>query len=240
MRPQTLGDRNTRQRNDGSTAAAQGQGSQGRTRLADSTRARRPGVESGRLSSALACSPSATDPAPETRTAIRRAARSAAAASRIIGKWDRQRRHRRDARPDVQGAQRPDSGQAALDDRCGVRERAGACDMTEPVGLSQPTVSHDLKLLVDAGLVTREQRDKWATAKFVPQVLDSLAFALKPARTDGSSPLHGALTAEPTDSSSPLATTQPTSTSGSSAKRSGASTFRRASPGFARLRRTSQ
>lgn len=36
------------------------------------------------------------------------------------------------------------------------------CDLTEPVGLSQPTVSHHMRLLVEAGLVTREQRGKWA------------------------------------------------------------------------------
>lgn len=36
------------------------------------------------------------------------------------------------------------------------------CDLTEPVGLTQPTVSHHMKLLVEAGLVTREQRGKWA------------------------------------------------------------------------------
>lgn len=36
------------------------------------------------------------------------------------------------------------------------------CDLTESVGLSQPTVSHHMKLLVEAGLVTREQRGKWA------------------------------------------------------------------------------
>ncbi len=36
------------------------------------------------------------------------------------------------------------------------------CDLIEPVGLSQGTVSHHMKLLTDAGLVTREQRGKWA------------------------------------------------------------------------------
>src|SRR5690554_5961381 len=35
-------------------------------------------------------------------------------------------------------------------------------DLTEPVGLAQPTVSHHLKILVDAGLLTREQRGRWA------------------------------------------------------------------------------
>ena len=36
------------------------------------------------------------------------------------------------------------------------------CDLTAPLALSQPTVSHHMKLLVDAGLVSREQRGKWA------------------------------------------------------------------------------
>lgn len=36
------------------------------------------------------------------------------------------------------------------------------CDLTGPVGLSQPTVSHHMKLLVEAGLVAREQRGRWA------------------------------------------------------------------------------
>lgn len=36
------------------------------------------------------------------------------------------------------------------------------CDLTDPVGLSQPTVSHHMRLLADAGLVEREQRGRWA------------------------------------------------------------------------------
>ncbi|CAB4715487.1 unannotated protein [freshwater metagenome] len=55
------------------------------------------------------------------------------------------------------------------------------CDMTEPVGLSQPTVSHHMKLLVEAGLATREQRGKWAYYRVAPEVLGSLAAALSPA-----------------------------------------------------------
>ncbi len=39
---------------------------------------------------------------------------------------------------------------------------ACACDLTEPVGRSQPTVSHHMSVLVDAGLVQREQRGRWA------------------------------------------------------------------------------
>ena len=38
-----------------------------------------------------------------------------------------------------------------------------ACDLTEPVGLSQPTVSHHLRVLTEAGLITREQRGQWAS-----------------------------------------------------------------------------
>jgi ArsR family transcriptional regulator, arsenate/arsenite/antimonite-responsive transcriptional repressor len=37
-----------------------------------------------------------------------------------------------------------------------------ACNLNEPVGLAQPTVSHHLKKLVDVGLLEREQRGKWA------------------------------------------------------------------------------
>src|SRR5205814_5242391 len=36
------------------------------------------------------------------------------------------------------------------------------CELIEPLGLSQPTVSHHLKKLVDAGILEREQRGKWA------------------------------------------------------------------------------
>lgn len=49
------------------------------------------------------------------------------------------------------------------------------CNLTEPVGLSQPTVSHHMKVLVDAGLLEREQRGKWAYYRLVPDALDALA-----------------------------------------------------------------
>ncbi|WP_460737797.1 ArsR/SmtB family transcription factor [Microbacterium neimengense] len=54
------------------------------------------------------------------------------------------------------------------------------CDLTEPVGLSQPTVSHHMKLLVDAGLATREQRGRWAYFRVVTDALDRAASALRP------------------------------------------------------------
>lgn len=52
------------------------------------------------------------------------------------------------------------------------------CDLTEPTGLSQPTVSHHLKVLAEAGLVTREQRGKWAHYQLVPERLEELTSAL--------------------------------------------------------------
>ena len=43
------------------------------------------------------------------------------------------------------------------------------CDLIEPLGLSQPTVSHHLKKLTDAGLLEREQRGKWAYFSLKPR-----------------------------------------------------------------------
>jgi ArsR family transcriptional regulator, arsenate/arsenite/antimonite-responsive transcriptional repressor len=52
---------------------------------------------------------------------------------------------------------------------------ACVCELTDPVGLSQPTVSHHLKILVDAGILTREQRGKWAYYRLVPGTLNALS-----------------------------------------------------------------
>ncbi len=60
---------------------------------------------------------------------------------------------------------------------------ACVCDLTEPVGLTQPTVSHHLKILVDAGLLTREKRGVWSYYRVVPETLDRLSQLLAtPAR----------------------------------------------------------
>ena len=50
-----------------------------------------------------------------------------------------------------------------------------ACDLNEPVGLAQPTVSHHLKKLVDAGLLEREQRGKWAYFSLKRDAVEKLA-----------------------------------------------------------------
>ncbi len=48
------------------------------------------------------------------------------------------------------------------------------CNLIEPLGLSQPTVSHHLKRLVDAGLLEREQRGKWAYYALNPEAATRL------------------------------------------------------------------
>jgi ArsR family transcriptional regulator len=55
---------------------------------------------------------------------------------------------------------------------------ACVCDLTEPLELTQPTVSHHLKVLVDAGLLSRDKRGIWAYYSLVPGALDSLATLL--------------------------------------------------------------
>ncbi|WP_418909678.1 ArsR/SmtB family transcription factor [Arthrobacter antioxidans] len=59
---------------------------------------------------------------------------------------------------------------------------ACVCDLTEPLDLGQPTVSHHLKILVDAGILHREKRGVWAYYSIVPGSLDSLAGVLTEAR----------------------------------------------------------
>ena len=55
---------------------------------------------------------------------------------------------------------------------------ACACDLIEPIGKSQPTVSHHLKVLTDAGVVLREKRGVWAWYRANPEKLAQLRSAL--------------------------------------------------------------
>ena len=52
------------------------------------------------------------------------------------------------------------------------------CELTAPVGKSQPTVSHHLRLLAEAGLVVSEKRGKWSWYSVVPGRLENLRAAL--------------------------------------------------------------
>jgi ArsR family transcriptional regulator, arsenate/arsenite/antimonite-responsive transcriptional repressor len=53
------------------------------------------------------------------------------------------------------------------------------CDFVEPLGKSQPTVSHHLKVLGDAGLVVGERRGKWVWYSLQPDRLSALRSALQ-------------------------------------------------------------
>lgn len=53
-----------------------------------------------------------------------------------------------------------------------------ACDLVEPLGRSQPTVSHHLSVLHDAGLLEREKRGRWVWYRAVPSRLAVLRDAL--------------------------------------------------------------
>lgn len=55
---------------------------------------------------------------------------------------------------------------------------ACSCDLEEPVGKSQPTVSHHLSLLADAGLITKEKVGRWVNCTVVPERLSVLRDAL--------------------------------------------------------------
>jgi ArsR family transcriptional regulator, arsenate/arsenite/antimonite-responsive transcriptional repressor len=57
-------------------------------------------------------------------------------------------------------------------------QEACTCDLTEPLGLSQPTVSHHLKKLAEAGIVTGERRGVWTYYRVEPGALASIATVL--------------------------------------------------------------
>jgi ArsR family transcriptional regulator len=59
---------------------------------------------------------------------------------------------------------------------------ACVCDLTEPLGLTQPTISHHLKTLVEAGILTRDKRGVWAYYALVPSALDAVSAVLSTTR----------------------------------------------------------
>jgi ArsR family transcriptional regulator, arsenate/arsenite/antimonite-responsive transcriptional repressor len=55
---------------------------------------------------------------------------------------------------------------------------ACVCHLVEPLGLAQPTVSHHLKVLTEAGLLARERRGTWMFYRLVPERVEALRQAL--------------------------------------------------------------
>ena len=67
---------------------------------------------------------------------------------------------------------------------------ACVCDLTPYFDLSQPTISHHLKVLHDAGLLTREKRGTWVFYRAVPEAMDALRtlFTIPTASENGCRP----------------------------------------------------
>ena len=57
---------------------------------------------------------------------------------------------------------------------------ACVCELTDPLGLTQPTVSHHLKVLADAGLIERDKRGIWAYYRVVPAALRRVSDLVAP------------------------------------------------------------
>ena len=55
-----------------------------------------------------------------------------------------------------------------------------SCDLIEPIGKSQPTVSHHTKVLAEAGLITGEKVGRWVNWRVVPERLEQVRAALQP------------------------------------------------------------
>jgi ArsR family transcriptional regulator, arsenate/arsenite/antimonite-responsive transcriptional repressor len=55
-----------------------------------------------------------------------------------------------------------------------------SCDLEEPLGKSQPTISHHTKALAEAGLITGERRGRWTWWRIVPEQLAAVRDALEP------------------------------------------------------------
>lgn len=61
---------------------------------------------------------------------------------------------------------------------CSREDGVCACDLETFLGLSQPTVSHHMKHLVDAGLVQSERRGRWVYYELRPEALGAMSAVL--------------------------------------------------------------
>lgn len=71
-----------------------------------------------------------------------------------------------------------DPTRVAIVNRLAAAEEVCVCDLTAVFDLSQPTVSHHLKVLREAGLVESSRRGTWAYYRLVPEAIDALRGAL--------------------------------------------------------------
>jgi ArsR family transcriptional regulator, arsenate/arsenite/antimonite-responsive transcriptional repressor len=71
-----------------------------------------------------------------------------------------------------------DPTRVAIVNRLASADECCVCDLTDAFDLSQPTVSHHLRILRDAGLVGAERRGTWAYYRLVPEAIDRLRDVL--------------------------------------------------------------
>jgi ArsR family transcriptional regulator len=67
-----------------------------------------------------------------------------------------------------------DPTRVAIVNRLTTAEAVCVCDLTAAFDLSQPTISHHLRILREAGLVEAERRGTWAYYRLVPDAIDAL------------------------------------------------------------------
>jgi ArsR family transcriptional regulator, arsenate/arsenite/antimonite-responsive transcriptional repressor len=68
----------------------------------------------------------------------------------------------------------------AIVNRLASRGEACVCELVEVLGLAQPTVSHHLRVLREAGLIEHERRGTWMYYRLVPVAIDELRATLAP------------------------------------------------------------
>src|SRR5437764_1027418 len=71
-----------------------------------------------------------------------------------------------------------DPTRVALVNRLAAADEVCVCDLNAAFELSQPTISHHLRILREAGLVEASRRGTWAYYRLVPEAIDSLRGAL--------------------------------------------------------------
>ena len=71
-----------------------------------------------------------------------------------------------------------DSTRVAIVNRLSQADEVCVCDLNAAFDLSQPTISHHLKILKEAGLVESSRRGTWAYYRLVPETVDALRGAL--------------------------------------------------------------
>ena len=74
-----------------------------------------------------------------------------------------------------------DPTRVAMMNRLAAVAELCVCDLTDAFGLSQPTISHHLRILRESGLVEAERRGTWAYYRLVPEAIDRLRDVFSPA-----------------------------------------------------------